>query len=171
MIFSKKKPETPMGLGELDSTIRKSFEVMDIPETKNIAFCVHPKRQLMELNSAKYKKYGFGSESNKIRVNSNIYFAKSLGRFAAYYGTAHSLEYRSHRFVFDEHTTTYHREPFDTDFQAMPSKRLNLVGLPEIAEVPSAVDELTWLTAQLFYTGSLHTNLTDLKVDSVHCDI
>lgn len=123
-----------------------------IPTEKPVdKFYFQPSRELSKLQREVHKVYGYGKEARTQVPRSRVAIAKTAGAAALYYGTAHFLEYRAHRFTFheDERQLSYSRMPFNIDCQSLGSRMLHLTGLPAIAAEPQALQELTWLAAQL----------------------
>lgn len=111
---------------------------------EDLGFCIRPSRELGELQREVYRKYGYGTSVNP---RSSVYFFQSEDAVGLFYGSAHFLEYRSHRFIFaDDGSVSYHREPFGVDCQAIGSRPIELDTIEAIAAHTDARNELFWLS-------------------------
>lgn len=126
--------------------IQKFTARIETEDSTDIDVCIRPLRELHALESQHYELFGYGSEARKDHpIRTSVTFARSAGSLALFYGSAHFLEYRSHRFTFNNDDSTYHREAFDVDSQAVGSRPVNLSSIEELVANDQAYDELMWL--------------------------
>lgn len=76
---------------------------------------------------------------------SDIALAKKDSELGIYFGTAHALEYRSHRFIMSKESISYYREPYQIDYQAIGSEVLKLTGIESVYANEAAVDQLQFI--------------------------
>ena len=130
--------------------IEKFTKNIEVEESENHSVCIRPIRELWDLERKHYRRHGYGIEAKRaflIRTSPTI--ARSAGSIALFYGSAGFLENHSHRFITGEEGTSYHREAFNIDSQAIGSRCIELASIEEIAEHKIALPELVWLSSEL----------------------
>lgn len=148
--------------------LQKFTARIDTEETADVNVCIRPLRELSDLEREHYKSYGYGSDARREHpIRTSVTFARSAGLIALYYGSAHFLEHRSHRFIFDGNDATYHREPFNVDGHSIGSRPINLGSVEEIAIHDQAHGELMWLKSAI--EGSRHTEWVQSRFGYVPC--
>jgi hypothetical protein len=124
-----------------DAQIRSSFKGLVLPTKVDIDYCIRPKRELMDLQRRLQKEYG-----SSVIPRTNPVIDRGPDSVAIFYASARNLEFQSHRFTFsDDGTTGYHKEPYNVDVQAFPSRRVDLSGLEAIVKDDQAFEELNAL--------------------------
>ena len=115
----------------------------------NLNYCVRPSRELYDKEHELNLHLGYG---HRLVARSTLHFATTEEKTGFFYGTAHFLEHRSHRFIVGtEDRIDYHRQPFNVDYQKIPSTVLNLSGIDAIHDNRYAAAELHWLA------GAVHS--------------